>query len=425
MKKTSILGLFLTALFCFAPALSLSGTPHAESAFRHLYEVMDKGGAGSDSLRFIASYETLSTDTEPDNKLATTCFIYDNALALMALLARGNADDFRRARILADAFVHAQNNDRHFTDGRLRNAYRSGAFIDGYTKKALLPGWWDKRTKQWCEDKEQVGTATGNLAWVGLALLAYYEKVGEKHYLDAALKLGEWIQRETGSDKGYTGGYVGWEPAPQKMLWRSTEHHIDLTIFFSRLYEKTGDIRWRQRAAIARSFVSSMWNEKESHFWTGSSPEGDHISRHPVPIDIQAWAIAAMPGESRYRKALAWCEKNAYTEADGFKGFDYDTDRDGIWFEGTAQIALAYQLSGDTDKAAGLISELRRAQAVAPYANGLGLVAASHDGVTTGFEWKYYTRLHIGATAWLLFAQMQYNPFGMQNGAAAEKRKTD
>jgi hypothetical protein len=422
MKPTGVLGLFLfLAAFLFlTPSLSLSEHIHGENldidkAFQHLYEVMDKNGVSFDRPRFIASYEILSPELTPDNKLATTCFIYDNALALMAFLARGTAEDMGRARILADAFVYAQNHDRFFTDGRLRNAYRSGAFIDGYNKKALLPGWYDNRLRQWCEDKEQVGATTGNMAWVGLALLAYHEKAGGKPYLDTALKLGEWIEKETGSDRGYTGGVVGWEPAPEKMTWRSTEHHIDLMAFFLRLFEKTGYPRWKKRAALAKRFITAMWNEKETHFWTGTVPGGVRINPHPLPLDIQAWAIAAMPGERRYRKALIWCEKNGYTEADGFKGFDYDTDRDGVWFEGTAQMALAYQITGETDKAARLMAALEKAQATAPNANGKGLVAASHDGLTTGFEWKYYTRLHIGATAWLIFARMRYNPLETQH----------
>ena len=38
------------------------------------------------------------------------------------------------------------------------------------------------------------------------------------------------------------------------------------------------------------------------------------------------------------------------------------------------------------------------------------MIAASHDGVTTGFLFYYFRRLHIGATAWNIFAQLGYNP---------------
>ena len=30
--------------------------------------------------------------------------------------------------------------------------------------------------------------------------------------------------------------------------------------------------------------------------------------------------------------------------------------------------------------------------------------------MTTGFEWEYFSRVHIGATAWYIFAERNYNP---------------
>ena len=38
-------------------------------------------------------------------------------------------------------------------------------------------------------------------------------------------------------------------------------------------------------------------------------------------------------------------------------------------------------------------------------------MAASHDGVSTGFDWVYDARLHVGATAWFVFAERGYNPY--------------
>jgi hypothetical protein len=37
-------------------------------------------------------------------------------------------------------------------------------------RPVLLPGWWDAANKRWSEDRYQDGTATGNVAWVGLAV---------------------------------------------------------------------------------------------------------------------------------------------------------------------------------------------------------------------------------------------------------------
>ena len=39
------------------------------------------------------------------------------------------------------------------------------------------------------------------------------------------------------------------------------------------------------------------------------------------------------------------------------------------------------------------------------------MVAAPADGLETGFGSVYYNRLHIGATAWYLCAELGYNPY--------------
>lgn len=203
-----------------------------------------------DELRFLVSYETLSS-INPDRYIKNVSFIYDNAIALLSFLARGDNEDLRRANILADAFVYAQNNDRHYTDGRLRNAYMSGDLIDHLTGKARIPGWWDPDEEKWYEDEYQVSTHTGNLAWVMIALLNYYKKEGGSQYLMVAQTLGEWIETESKDIRGpggYTGGYEGWEPAQQKIDWKSTEHNIDIYVAFMLLYETTDDEKWEERA---------------------------------------------------------------------------------------------------------------------------------------------------------------------------------
>ena len=74
-------------------------------------------------------------------------------------------------------------------------------------------------------------------------------------------------------------------------------------------------------------------------------------------------------------------------------------------------MVIAYQIIGEKTKANTYLKELRRAQKEAQNANGRGLVVASRDGVTTGFDWVYNARLHIGTTAWFIFAELGYNPY--------------
>ncbi|HEV7783842.1 MAG TPA: hypothetical protein VGQ28_00815, partial [Thermoanaerobaculia bacterium] len=86
-------------------------------------------------------------------------------------------------------------------------------------------------------------------------------------------------------------------------------------------------------------------------------------------------------------------------------------DRDGVWFEGTAHMAVAYVRAGNSGAAEALRQTLARAQATPPYGDGSGVAAASRNGLTTGFGFFFFQRLHIGATAWNVFAQSAFNPF--------------
>src|ERR1039458_4980737 len=67
--------------------------------------------------RFLVSYETIKSTDGFDKVERNAAFVYDNAVALIALIGAG---DLGRARTIADAMIYAQSNDRFFGDGRLR-----------------------------------------------------------------------------------------------------------------------------------------------------------------------------------------------------------------------------------------------------------------------------------------------------------------
>jgi len=377
-----------------------------------------------DEPRFLVSYETIPSDNVFDRMFVNTAFTYDNALGLLAYVARGTADDLRRAGLLADAFVYALDHDRHYEDGRLRDGYQGGDLPappgwapNGREGAVRLSGWWDKDAGTWPE--LALGSGTGNAAWAILALVDYCEKAfggaGGEVYLDAAKRLGEWIATGTPSNPtpagGYTGGYAGPEWASTPHLWKSTEHNLDCYAAFGRLYQATGDDVWLGRAQYARQLVEAMWSEEDGRFYTGTGTDGQTpnvgAEGGERPADVNAWAALAL-GDPR---GLGWVETSCAVEADGFRGFDFNDDRDHVWFEGTAHMALAYQADSRPDDAQTVLDELRRAQFAAPNSNGMGIVAASADGLTTGFGSEYYARLHVGATAWYVLAERAYNPY--------------
>jgi hypothetical protein len=347
---------------------------------------MDLYNNGS-TLRLIQSYNVTSNDY--------TAWVYDNDLVLMALIQRGAYEDISRAKILADSLIWVQNHDTDFNDGRIRDGYWATSLDDSTGKKSSI---------------KSPGSGTGNMAWTIIALLRYYEISRDPNYLNASERIGNWIH-DTSDDTrgagGYTGGYQNW--TPEKIQWKSTEHNIDAYVAFSTLYDITGNRTWEERALHAKRFVEAMWNETDGHFWAGTLEDGVTINKQTVPIDVNTWGLMALG--KQYNRGISWAESHSYKEADGFKGFDFNDDRDGIWFEGTGHMVIAYQILGDDTKSGLYLDELKKAQKDATNANGKGIVAASHDGVSTGFNWSYDAQLHIGATAWFIFAEDKYNPF--------------
>src|SRR5207249_2836451 len=93
-----------------------------------------------------------------------------------------------------------------------------------------------------------------------------------------------------------------------------------------------------------------------------------------------------------------------HTQSDTFTGFDFNTDKDGVWFEGTGHMATAYAWASQSSSADAYRQELNRARTTAPFGDGFGIAAASHDAISTGFGFKLFRRLHVGATAWHVFA---------------------
>lgn len=366
--------------------------------------------------RLLVSYQTVNSAYDFDRTMRNVAFVYDNALAAIAFLAAG---DSLRAKLINDAFVYAQAHDRYYNDGRLRNGYQGGELT-------LPPGWtpngkvaavripnWQSNSGSTQEDPSIVGSSTGNVAWAILSLLSYYQTAGGSQYLDAAQKLGEWIEtnlRNSASNGGYGAGYYGSEPAPMRQNESSTEHNCAIYAAFARLYRITGDAKWNERAVHARAFVQEMWDGIEGKFWSGKSAAGA-INKNDFPLDCQTLPLLALNDQAgAYAAALAFAEKNHRLSSTG--GFDFNTDKDGIWYEGTAQIIAAYWLTRQDAKANATMNATQAGRSPAG-----ALYAANIDGLSTGYysapnlPWVYYRREHVGTTAWGTLAQSEVNPF--------------
>jgi hypothetical protein len=377
--------------------------------------------------------------------LLSTAFVYDNALAICAHLTRGPAGR-ARARQLGDALLYAQAHDPGYSDGRLRQGYNVGpyTFHDGTPQPHgyVLPdgaanmGWQFGFT----------GTAVGDMAWPGIALLQLFSATRDARYLAGARAIGTWIVDNARSDQSLGGFTFGVDSSNAKVKASSSEHNIDAISFFTLLARASGQPKWLEQAAHARSFLMKMWNAKKGYFATGTD-DGVTVNPDPVPEDVQTWAWLALR-DRRYARACDWVTSSlAVTDANAtaqnqqptgvsLKGVTFSSASltstasyneqavhpQGVWLEGTAHLAAALadrNRPGDSAAAARLLGQMRSAQsllgqgqhvggAVLPAASG---VVAASSLIDTGFGFGYFPVQHLGATAWYVMAAARANPY--------------
>ena len=373
-----------------------------------LAQTVDQAGGGLDLPSLVVSYLPGPDGDEIPAPLAHSAFTYDNAVAAISLVACG---DVQRARRIGDALVAATIHDRTFGDGRLRNAYRAGVL----KKEApSLSGWWDMQHKLWAEDAYQDGTSSGNVAWAGLALLTLYQATNDSRYHDSAKGLLTWIVQNTASRPdtiGYTGGFDGFDSSQTRLLWKSTEHNIDILALAEWLHSLDGDDVSAKAALNSRAFLDSMFDAGEGLFRLGTTADGSKQPTQHVALDTQLWPSLIRDPPSDWRRAVTYAETHLAVPG----GFDFNEDRDGLWVEGTAQAALTFSVLDRPEAADGLMSSIARecspsgllfATREARLSTGLAVGPGSKDQ-----DFFYYRRPHLGATAWGALAALRWNPF--------------
>lgn len=332
--------------------------------------------------------------------LHSAAFTYDNALAVIALLAchkQPQAERIGEALLLA--VMH---------DTRLRDAYRAG-MVEG--DQPLPNGWWDAKQKRWINAADQYagayqdGTSCGNVAWAALALLALHDATGKLRWRDAAVHLADWVvthASDTRGAGGFDGGIESYLLVPRKALWKSTEHNIDLAALFgwlARISAPGG--HWHTQATRARDFVAAQWDAASGHFWMGTTADGVTPLRTPSALDVQLWAQLLPNAPKSWRRALHWIERMNAVKG----GFDFTDDRDGLWTEGTAQAALVYRRTDNEVRANALFAS------VAQQASPDGFFYATPAPRITAVYSYYHHQPCLAATAWAVIAALNRNPY--------------
>lgn len=386
-----------------SPAGAAAVTPRIETIARdgcHAIAARVDAQPGNAPL-LLRSYDSRHGQGAPAlPPLHSAAFTYDNALAVIALLA---CNDRSQAERIGEALRLAATHD-----ARLRDAYRAG-IVEG--DKPSPNGWWNTRRKHWVDAAHQYagayqdGSSCGNVAWAALALLALHDATGDTRWRDAAARLAGWVvahASDTRGAGGFAGGIESFLLKPRKASWKSTEHNIDLAALFAwldRIAAPGED--WHAQARRARVFVTAQWDAASGHFWMGTTADGATPLRTPSALDVQLWAQLLPDAPKAWRRALDWVERMNAVGG----GFDFTDDRDGLWTEGTAQAALAYRWTGRQSRATALFASIAR------QASPGGFLYATPEPRITAVYSYYHHRPCLAATAWAVLAALDRNPY--------------
>jgi hypothetical protein len=397
---------FAIIAICLAMTSGEAVSSNSVSARRNcaaLANAVTSQAAGSSAV-FVRSYEPGEGESSLPTGLATSAFVYDNALAAIALVA---CSDVSRAVMVGNALSRAVRSDRTFADGRVRNAYRAGPVGEA---APALPGWWDDRQKIWAEDAAQDGSSTGNAGWVILALLTLHQATGDASFLADADRLMNWVTASVSSGAGFRGGFHGYDNQSVPLTWISTEHNADVHAAAAWLHRLTGQARHAEAASQARRFLERAF--AGDHFLLGTKPDGSLADPAMLALDVQLWPWMAVPdAPAKWRSALDF----AATHLTAGDGFDFNGDRDGMWVEGTAQASLAYRIAGNPHRSEQLLAVLEADRTPSGFLNATGAervsTGLSIDPTKTVADFVYFKRPHLGATAWAALAATAWNPF--------------
>jgi hypothetical protein len=282
------------------------------------------------------------------------CFLYDQAVALIAFLQLGERD---AAVALVDALLAVQNPDGGFpfaNDQAVLFEHGSG-FI-----------------------------RIGAVAWVGYALLLADKPEFRDWFAgkttDAARKCLAFLstyQNPRGLLNGGKGRYLGIVLDHDYVVpWWSTEHNIDAWWCFDLAADLYGDAGYRAAAdRIKAALETDGWNEARGIFWQGgiyaaghNTPDGQHA------LDMMSWGGFVLNRWGRPQAtatAIARMSRLYYvTDAPtGLSGFTTFIPEDGYpvgtvtspWYEGSFGAVVAIRIQ-DPMQANALMATLVKAQ---------------------------------------------------------------
>ncbi len=298
--------------------------------------------------------------------------LYDNALAALVFMELNEMD---RAEKIFDYFNGQVNNE-------LLNA--DGGFY------------------QFRDSNGENGNRTwmGDNAWLLIALNKYHSVTGNEKYKMMAQGIEQWLRGLQDTDGGLWGGLnengtvipkvtEGIITAFNAVQGYDDFHKNILTFLKENRWDATNKILW-------------AWPE---------NPAYNHA------LDLHSLGSLIFKDYSPQNLLQAdrfYTTQTSTVNGLEISGYCFDEDKDVVWMEGTAQMAVAHKISGNDIFANELIVELEKSSInSASISDSKGIPYTSNYGTTYGSNllWNHADLTPaLSATAWYIFAKTSVNP---------------
>lgn len=240
----------------------------------------------------------------------------------------------------------------------------------------------------------------GDNAWLLIALNHYKAQYQSTKYDHLAVRLASWLrslQQENGA-----------------LLGGSNSNGTDIPLVTEGIITAFNAVPGYDdfHKNILRYIKNERWDVTNNLIV--SWPENP---RYTYALDLHSLSSTIFDGFS----------KNILTQADRYftqqeftlsgaliSGYCFDEDKDVVWLEGTAQMAVAFNTLGDTHKGESLLLELEKTFIdSAIYENAKGVPYTTNHGTSygTGLLWDHADITpSLSSTIWYLFAKEGFSP---------------
>ncbi|WP_025616003.1 hypothetical protein [Cellulophaga baltica] len=302
--------------------------------------------------------------------------LYDNALAILLFTAQ---NDFEKAERTLDYF-----------DARVTTEleHEKGGFYQFRNKQG------ENARRTWLGDN----------AWLLIAINNYHHYANNQKYKVMAAALTKWIISLQDSDGGLWGGY----DTDGSRIHKITEGIITAfnavegyDTFHKNILEYLNINRWD-----ATDNVLIAWPENPTYNYA--------LDLHTLGYGIlEDYNTTVLENAARYRTT-----QTATISLNTITGYCFDEDKDVIWLEGTAQMAVAFSTAKKTTESQMLLAEIEKSFISSNLnGNAKGIPYTTNHGTSygAGILWDNADLTPaLSATIWYIFAKQDFNPFTIQ-----------